>query len=468
MADEPIRDDDLDTLLLAQGSAKTNSEGKPLDGFEDPRGVYPRKEYENIATTNIAARGYVKNDLLTHGGAVNVSLDLNEQVSSEYPLNQVRETVSGHITEIDDTPGAERILFRHRTGAGVELRADGSVIVNSVKNTVRITGGDEKVIVEGDGEIIYHGNLKLDVTGDFDLKVGGNFNVITGGNKVEDIRGSHKHIVNRNYDTTVRKNRNLSTIGVTTDTKFNDYNLITKGDVSSYIQGSESKFISDTLFMTAKQEIALSSINTNIAAKSLTVIGDSGTIGGDNIINYFYNAYGVSATFDAGVTAPTFHGDLDGTAKQSNVTASQNYGEAATSGAAFPYTDNATDTTATVEPTTAIMEDYLDKSSKGYRRVQIDIGDILKNKIDRTVDYGGVSTRPLSTPEVRSKLRDPKNFNNTKFTGSQISEGKLSPTYIKQTPDGLGRVIKNEPNPIRGYNPLGNSSRGILKRVQRR
>ena len=469
MADEEFRDDDIDLRITTGLTARVNSQGKPISGFEDPQGIYPKKEYENIATTNVAARGFTINELLTHGGDVDISLELTERLASQYPLNQVRETVSGHVVEIDDTPGAERMLYRHRTGAGIELRADGSVIINAVKNTVHITGGDEKVIVEGDGEVTYHGNLKLNVTGDFDLKVGGDFNIITSGNKVEDIHGSYKQIVNRNHDTTVRKNRNAITTGTSTITNLGNYNVMVKGNQSNLVEGNANLFVSDTLTMTAKNEVTLSSVNTNIAASSLTVIGDSGTIGGDNIINYFYNAYGVSSTFSAGVTAPTFHGDLQGTAlnaENANKAATAALGAAAAGG--YNASNTATNTTATVEPTTAIMTDYLDRSSKGYRRVQVDINDILRKKVDRSIDYGGVSSRPLSPPEVRSKLRDPKNYNNTTFVGSQISEGKLSPTYIRKTPFAIGRIIKNQPTPIRGTRPIGNRSKGLAKRVQTR
>ena len=68
-------------------------------------------------------------------------------------------------------------MIRHRTGSGVEMRADGTVVYGSTNNTVRVTARDEKVIVEGDGEIVYNGNLSMRVAGDFDLEVGGDFNV---------------------------------------------------------------------------------------------------------------------------------------------------------------------------------------------------------------------------------------------------------------------------------------------------
>ncbi len=89
--------------------------------YKDKTGVYPKREYNNAPTTNLEARGIEENHLAIGGGDVDLDLDLNPLASSQYPLNQVRRSVTGHVTEIDDTPGRERMLFKHRTGAGVEM-----------------------------------------------------------------------------------------------------------------------------------------------------------------------------------------------------------------------------------------------------------------------------------------------------------------------------------------------------------
>ena len=76
---------------------------------------------------------------------------------------------------------------------------------------------------------------------------------------------------------------------------------------------------------TSMTNVGISSPDINIGAADLSILAAGGTIGGENIINYAKNYYGTSATFTAGVTAngvtsssgitaPTFHGDLQGTA----------------------------------------------------------------------------------------------------------------------------------------------------------
>jgi len=367
------RDDDNSYTKAVLGSAKFNSLTKKVDAFEDQSGVYPDKTYLNVASTNLAARGLIRNNLYLGGGDHNLSLDLQEQLNSQYPLNQVRETVSGHVTEIDDTPGAERMLFKHRTGSGVELRADGTVIISATNNTIRITAGDEKVIIEGDGHISYNGNLTMDVTGDFDLKVGGDYNVRVGGDKTEEVVGSSKQRVYRDKETNVHQNKSEYILGVTTETMLSDHNTIVKGNVRNYTEGSAEIFSGGVLTMTASSEVVMSSPNINIGASSLTVIGDSGTIGGENIIGYDYNHYtGHSITVvdtistntaivTERVTTKEFVGSLTGNAD----TATQ-AGRAGTAGALgagggagskVTGTPTAVDTTATVLPTPTIMTD---------------------------------------------------------------------------------------------------------------
>ena len=451
------------------------------DGFRDPSKIYPKREYVNVASTNQAARGIVRNELAMGGGDQNVSLDLKPMVASQYPFNAVKETVSGHITEIDDTPGAERMLFRHRTGAGVEMRADGTVIVASVHNTIRISGGDEKVIIEGDGEISYNGNLTLNVSGDYDLRVGGNYNVQVSGDVDHDIRGSYKEQVHRNYQSTLKKNKTEYILGTHTETTLGSHNEFVKGSVKHYIEGSEDHFVGGTLKMTAEDEVFMTAPNTNIAAQSLTVIGDSGTIGGENIIGYDYNHYtGHSLTATDTISTNTaiitetttskeFIGSLTGKASfaaKADEAGSAPPGAGSGGGTQVTGTSTAVDTTATELPTTAIMTDYITKSDRGVRLISLDNGDVLKNQIDKSVDYGGVSSRRLTTPEIRSKLRDPNTLSNMKFIGAQIAEGKLSPTYINATPPAIGRVVKNVPGAKRGITAIGRQSKGKTKRTQ--
>src|SRR5210317_913625 len=173
---------------IGDNEAIENTEGAPIDGFQDPTGEYPKREYYYGSSINRSARGLKVENLYLGGGVENLDLNLEDQEPSRFPFNQVKETSSGHVISYDDTPGGERILIKHRKGAGVEIRADGSVVISALKNKVEVTGGDQTVIVEGNGKLVYNGNLNLEVTGNYNVNVGGDYNVNVQGDTNTHIR----------------------------------------------------------------------------------------------------------------------------------------------------------------------------------------------------------------------------------------------------------------------------------------
>ena len=276
----------------------------------------------------------------------------------------------------------------------------------------------------------------------------------------------------------MHQNRSEYILGVTTETRLGDHNTIVKGNVRNYTEGSVEFLNSGTLTMTAEKEIIMSSPNINIGANSLTVVGDSGTIGGENIIGYDYNHYTGhsltagdtistnSAIIEERTTCTEFVGSLTGKASfaaKADQAASAPLGPGSGGGSQSTGTPTPVDPKATVLPTPVIMTDYITKSSKGARIVTIDTGDVMKKQLNKNDDYGGVSDRKLSTAEIRSKMRDTNTSSNTKFVGAQIAEGKLSPTYINQIPPKIGRTATLETQPRRGKNRIGQSDGQIAR-----
>lgn len=73
------------------------------------------------------------------------------QAKPEYPYNKVTSTTSGHVIEIDDTPGAERIQAYHRSGSYIEMNPDGSIVVRALNDSFDIVVKDKRIaVVEGD------------------------------------------------------------------------------------------------------------------------------------------------------------------------------------------------------------------------------------------------------------------------------------------------------------------------------
>lgn len=50
-----------------------------------------------------------------------------DDADPRYPNNKVFKTSAGHLIEIDDTPGKERIRIFHKSGSQIQFRIDGSV-----------------------------------------------------------------------------------------------------------------------------------------------------------------------------------------------------------------------------------------------------------------------------------------------------------------------------------------------------
>ena len=46
----------------------------------------------------------------------------------KYPFNNITQTPSGHMFEMDDTPGGERIRIHHRSGTFTEMHPNGDEV----------------------------------------------------------------------------------------------------------------------------------------------------------------------------------------------------------------------------------------------------------------------------------------------------------------------------------------------------
>ena len=106
------------------------------------------------------------------------------------------------------------------------------------------------------------------------------------------------------------------------------------------------------------------------------------------------------------------------------------------------------------------MASSYQKSAYGIQTVKVDEGGELSRMINRATDTGGVTNKQLTSGEVRSKLRDNNNLNNTDFTATQIAEGKLNPAYSSPNPPKIGRVADNKPTPTENNNIVGPAGPG--------
>lgn len=173
-------------------------------GFTDPSGKYPL--YTNEADTHKLARGIVTGTIIAAKRAAvltgreagwSIISEPTTQYNAKYPHNKVTYTASGHVIELDDTPGYERVHIYHRTGTFIEMHPDGklvtkvkdsnTVVVNADDNT--ITLGDSNENVGGQKSTTVNSRMNLVVYGDIDVSSSGNITASAGGNIMAESKG---------------------------------------------------------------------------------------------------------------------------------------------------------------------------------------------------------------------------------------------------------------------------------------
>ena len=159
-----------------------------------------------------------------------------------YPYNKVHQSESGHVFEVDDTVGKERINLHHRSGTFHEIHADGSEVTRIVNNNYTAILKDDKVYIAGNTDLqVGHGNVNITVnTGNVDMKVmkGNVTSEITEGNlKADILKGTTdvlsegKITITGNNTTEIISNTTVTGTLHVTGAQTNDSTIHAKGDI---------------------------------------------------------------------------------------------------------------------------------------------------------------------------------------------------------------------------------------------
>ena len=156
-------------------------------GFTDPNANYPTKEYAGISETNKLAQGDArgtvvqeKNSNRMKGAKLPGGEAWDEPESAfrgAYPYNKVTQTESGHIIEVDDTPGSERLHIYHRSGTYIEIDANGSVVRRTRGSSYEIIDRNGKISIAGRADISVNGACNIFVGNDANIEVEGDTNI---------------------------------------------------------------------------------------------------------------------------------------------------------------------------------------------------------------------------------------------------------------------------------------------------
>lgn len=188
-------------------------------GFMDPNLAFPRSNYKKLPDTNKLATGRGISDTVVstknknrHQRIPTASGNEWEEPESpygaQYPYNKVTETVSGHIMEVDDTPGYERLHQYHRSGTYTEINNAGSQVRRIVGDSYEIidrngnifingrcnltVGGPAHILVLADANLVVKGNTNITSENDVNWEVSGNMNLMV--NETFNVRSKHLNI----------------------------------------------------------------------------------------------------------------------------------------------------------------------------------------------------------------------------------------------------------------------------------
>jgi hypothetical protein len=155
---------------------------------------------ESIDKTLIQER---KNNVVNVPTATSNWTEPTTKYAPVFPYNKVTETESGHVFEVDDTPGAERISNTHRSGTFEEVHPDGSKVTKVVKDNYEVIMKDDNVYVMGKCNLTVQGDVQTYIKGNYSVKVAGNYNLDVYG--ITNERHEGKYNVYYGSDTLTRK-----------------------------------------------------------------------------------------------------------------------------------------------------------------------------------------------------------------------------------------------------------------------
>jgi hypothetical protein len=150
-----------------------------------------------------------------------------EETKSQYPYNHVRETESGHVFEVDDTPGQERLHTYHKAGTFDEIHPDGTKVTKIVGEDYEISLKGKNMFVKGDLNLTVEGDMTVNVKGDYYEDITGNkYSTVRGtehtkiqGNDVREVMSDYSLNIEGSRGVRVAAKNGLGVTGAGTDTE---------------------------------------------------------------------------------------------------------------------------------------------------------------------------------------------------------------------------------------------------------
>lgn len=441
-------------------------------GFQDASGARPRVEYQDISDLHVRAQGdtseRIQNRTSRKARTSSTDTQLNKNsiqepeisVAPVYPKNRVIYSESGHLVEVDNTPGYERIHIKHANGTRVEFLPNGSVRFVAQKNRYTAIAGNEELVVRGNTSIVLESDASVRCEGDLEMQVEGDYKALIQGNYSLEVQGNVTERFHGNASRTITGTYLRDTRGSVTERNLSNYLCWNKGTYTVNIGDSASLTTENTLEIISDKTITMECEGGYIDITSPDSAGDdsyivSGTHYADNM-HISENIHGAQAHFDSG-----FFTDLDVTnvieAEVAKATYATTAGQAGSAGTAGSLGAG-----GTASPTTPAPTSPTDQNTPTLTTLEaVDVAENSDNyisAIDRSVFYGNkYNKRKLNTYEVWSRMNNNNLRYNQTWMQDQVDYGAIKDTATASSaPSPKRTFILNNNKLGMGFQTLGN------------
>lgn len=223
-------------LSSVPGRPAKLSEKGTNKGFQDGAGVYPFSPYieesdvpRNTRHFKIEETGVMSKKVSTVrgieiAGVAGMKWDQPETpYNAKYPYSNSFNSEGGHLVEMDNTVGAERLNVYHRSGTYTEMNPDGS-------QTNRIRG-DNFTIIEKSGVILVKGACTITVDGNAYVKINNAMTVDVSGTATVNILNNANLNVSGSLNVSVVDSLNFQASAINMEAYMGDICLKAAGNI---------------------------------------------------------------------------------------------------------------------------------------------------------------------------------------------------------------------------------------------
>ena len=205
---------------------------------------------------------------------------------STYPFCHVWYTESGHLFEVDDTPGMERLHWYHNKGTFQEINDEGDSITKIVGDNYEIDLQNKNFYIKGDWNITVEGDVREKINGNKFTEIGGNHFITIGKSYVKKVGGSEFKEIITAKSTNVNKNNSLR-VGVNKTLTVGGNNTISiTGEQKETISKAENKTNLSTLNHLIANNYAVTGTRIDVGSgKELNLAGNNITFKAVNMMD---------------------------------------------------------------------------------------------------------------------------------------------------------------------------------------